>query len=98
MKKKLSKKFKKYDTKSIKETKSNFKKEFNKQLLTAISAAFAFLIALSWREPISELLNKLLEPLGETQTIVLKFVGALLLTFVAVIILMFLTRKLKSDD
>ncbi|MFP4568286.1 MAG: DUF5654 family protein [Candidatus Woesearchaeota archaeon] len=75
-----------------------FKREFNSQLLAAITAAFAFLIALSWREPISELLNLLLEPLGARETILIKFVGALIITLIAALVLLVLTKRLKQDD
>ncbi|MBS3093848.1 hypothetical protein J4456_04695 [Candidatus Pacearchaeota archaeon] len=38
--------------------------EFKNQMAIAITAAFAFLIALSWRTPIEQLVNKLIEQLG----------------------------------
>jgi uncharacterized membrane protein (DUF106 family) len=75
-----------------------FKKEFNKQLLIAITGAFAFLIALSWREPISEAINLLLAPLGERQTIFLKFLGAIIITIIAVLVLLIITKKLKEEE
>ena len=84
--------------KKIKKSRQEFKQEFNKQLLTAITAAFAFLIALSWREPISDAINLLLEPLGERQTLILKFVGAIIMTLLAALILLLITKKLKREE
>lgn len=93
MKKKISR-----VKKNFSKARSDFKKEFNKHLLTAISAAFGFLIALSWREPISDALNLLLEPLGARQTIILKFIGALIITLLAALVILFLTKYLKEKD
>jgi len=84
--------------KKIEKARKEFKQEFNKQLLTAITAAFAFLIALSWREPISEAINLLLEPLGERQTLLLKFIGALIITLIAALIMMMITKQLKQKE
>ena len=84
--------------KKAKRARENFNREFNKQLLTAITAAFAFLIALSWREPIAEALNILLEPLGARETILIKFASALFITLIAALVLLFLTKRLKSDE
>ena len=88
----------KSNLKKLIKARSEFKQEFNRQLLTAITAAFAFLIALSWREPISEALNHFLEPLGARETILIKFVGAIIITLIAALILLFLTKRLKKDD
>ncbi|MCC7575004.1 hypothetical protein KO361_05410 [Candidatus Woesearchaeota archaeon] len=98
MKDSKNKKDSKSHLSKLKKTRKEFRKEFNKQLLTAISAAFAFLIALSWREPISEALNLLLEPLGERKTILIKFLGAVIITLIAALVLYFLSKKLKKEE
>lgn len=96
--KKIKKTNKKITLKKIKKTRQEFKQEFNKQLLTAITASFAFLIALTWREPISETLNIILEPLGERETILIKFIGAIIITLLAALILLIITKKLKREE
>ena len=70
-----------------------FRSEFKKQSLTAISAAFGFLIALSWREPISDFVNFLIEGAGlKESAIYYKFVSAVVVTLIAVVFLVFLTK------
>src|SRR3989344_3057551 len=70
-----------------------FRIEFRKQTLTAITAAFAFLIALSWRTPIENLVNLLIYNLGLTgKYIYIEFISAFIITIIAVIILMLASR------
>ena len=72
---------------------SDFRNEFKKQTVTAITAAFAFLIALSWREPISEGVNNLILKSGLKENLIYyKFVSAILITFLGVIFLVILTK------
>ena len=76
---------------------NNFGGEFRNQTITAITAAFAFLIALSWRDPISEGVNSLILRLGlKENAVYYKFLSAFLITFLGVIFLVILTRW-KSD-
>jgi len=42
------------------------RKEVRKQTATAIAAAFSFIIALFWRDAITDIINKLLEKFGLT--------------------------------
>jgi len=81
----------------MKNKKQEFKKEFKKQLAIALLAAFAFLIALSWRDFISEIVNKIIIFFGiQGQTYIVKFIAALIITIIAVIgILIF--SKYNSD-
>jgi len=72
-----------------------FKLEFKKQIVVAISAALGFLIALSWREPLSEFVNLIVGSLGFGGQVFWKFVSALAVTFLAVIGL-FLLAKWKK--
>ncbi len=58
---------------------SRFKEEFNKSINTAIVAAFGFLVALVWRDVITEWVDKLtaLSPLQG------KLISAMLVTLIA---------------
>ncbi len=70
-----------------------FKDEFKKHTLTAVSAAFGFLIALSWREPISDLVNYIIEAIGVSEKFILyKFISAVVITIVAVLALMVISK------
>ena len=76
-----------------KQSTQNFKEEFKKQSVTAITAAFGFLIALNWREPITELFNLILIDLGlKENSISSKFFSAIVVTFLAVIFLIILSK------
>lgn len=80
-----------------------FRNEFRKQVVTGITAGFAFLIALSWREPISEAVNLLIEKVGVNPTagMIYKFASAILVTLLATLGLVFLSRwsvKDKRDE
>jgi|SRR3989344_9259674 len=70
-----------------------FKKEFKKQTLIAITGAFAFLIALTWRTPIQNSIDSLVQRLGLTgQAIYYEYLAAILITIVSVIILIFISK------
>jgi len=70
-----------------------FKKEFKNQVVVAVSAALGFLIALFWRDLIQDLVNKMIAGLGLTgKAIYLEFLSALVVTLVAVLILMWLSK------
>ena len=71
---------------------SKFKNEFKAQTVTAITAAFAFLIALSWREPIQLSVNSLITRLGLGAEIYAKYIAAAIVTIIAVVCLIFLSR------
>jgi len=74
-----------------------FKEEFKNQMVVAITAAFAFLIALSWRTPIQNGIDKLIVNLGLTgSAIYLEFLSALIITFLGVLALMWVS-KWKSE-
>ena len=75
----------------------DFQKEFKKHIIVAITAALGFLIALSWREPISELTSMIIVSLGiGAEAILYKFLSALVITIVAVLALI-LVSKWASD-
>ena len=84
-----SKKFYKTTEKSTR----GFRIEFRKHSIGAITAAFAFLIALSWRTPIENLVNLLTYNLGLTgKYIYIEFISAIIITIIAVIVLMLASR------
>lgn len=62
------------------------KAETKKHVGTAIAAAFAFLIALAWRDAIIDIINKIIQALGiEQNTYWLKILSAIIVTIIAVI-------------
>ncbi len=73
---------------------NEFKKEFKKQMNTAIMAAFGFLIALVWKDVITEFVNNLSEKSP--------FHGALItaigVTIVCVLGIMIISRLLKEKE
>jgi len=70
-----------------------FHKEFKKHMLTAVSAALGFLIALSWRTPIQNSVNNLINSLHLSENAIFyEFVSAIVVTVVAVLILMLVSR------
>ncbi len=72
---------------------SNFRKEFKKQSITAIVAALGFLIALSWRDFITESLNKIVENFGiSNQLYFYKLIIAILITIIAILGIMIASK------
>jgi hypothetical protein len=65
-----------------------FKEEFNKAITTAFIAAFGFLIALIWRDLITEYVNKI----SESSPVQGKLFSALIVTLICVIGIMILTK------
>lgn len=71
-----------------------FKREFKKEMNTAVMAAFGFLIALVWKDVITEFVNKISEksPLQGT------LFSALGVTIICVLGIMFFSRILKNKE
>ena len=70
-----------------------FKKEFKDQIVVGVTAAFAFLIALSWRDPIQAFVNSIIASLGLVgKEIYIKFLSAIFITVIAVLMLMLVSR------
>lgn len=65
-----------------------FRKEFNKAISTAIMAAFGFLIALVWKDVITEFVNKI----SEQSPVQGKLFSALIVTIICVLGIMILTK------
>lgn len=81
-----------------KEKTRKFRKEFRKQATIAIIAAFGFLIALSWRDFISDTTNKIVLSLGVSdQLYIYKLLSAITVTFLAILGIM-IVSKLKVEE
>ncbi len=65
-----------------------FKREFNKAVSTAIMAAFGFLIALVWKDVITEFVDKI----SENSPVQGKLFSALIVTIICVLGIIILTR------
>ena len=74
------------------------KKEFQKHTTTAIIAAFGFLIALSWRDFVSDAVNKIIQYLGvEEKSYLLKLLSAVIVTILAIVGIL-LVSKFKINE
>lgn len=70
-----------------------FREEFKKQTVIAITAAFAFLIALSWRSPIQNSVDKIVSRLGLSEQIIYyEYLTAVIITILAVLALMIISK------
>jgi uncharacterized membrane protein len=71
-----------------KESAIRFKRELKKSIVTAIVAAFSFLIALSWRDLITEWVTKI----SESSPIKSSFITTTIITFIGVIGILLISR------
>lgn len=71
-----------------------FNREFKKEMLTAVVAAFGFLIALVWKDVITEFVDKI----SSQSPIQGRLFSALVVTFVCVLGIVIFTRILKVED
>lgn len=70
-----------------------FSKEFKKQTLAAITAAFAFLIALTWRTPIQKSIDQLVLKLGlNGQAVYYEYLAAVIITIIGVMALIIISK------
>ncbi len=77
----------------VKSSTRKFRNEFKKQTLIAITGAFAFLIALTWRTPIQKSIDKIILRLGLTgQTVYYEYLAAIFMTIIGVIVLIFISK------
>lgn len=72
----------------------DFKKELKKSTNTALIAAFGFIIALSWRDFITEIIEKITS-LGPAQG---KLLGAIIVTIISVIGILITTKLLSENE
>jgi len=87
-----NKKIKKVSTK-IKTAAKTLKQETKKNVISAITAAFAFLIALAWRDVIKEYVNKIIEKLALQGTNPLVQLYATLLTTIICVLGIIIVSK-----
>tara|TARA_Y100000310_G_scaffold264470_1_gene275103 strand:+ start:1582 stop:1905 length:324 start_codon:yes stop_codon:yes gene_type:complete len=103
---KLTKKEKKIVEKEIRKRLRNriggaakrFHVAFKKQIVVAVSAALGFLVALSWREPIKEVVDLLINKLGLAGAIGFKFLSAVVVTLIAVVALMIVSKWTSEKE
>lgn len=80
-------------------TLSFFGSEFKKQTSIAIMAAFGFLIALVWRDLISNVINTIVKPhLITAYPYLSDLISAIIITVIAVIGIALISRWAKSPD
>ena len=84
---------KKKITNQIGKTAKEFEKEFMLSVKTALMAAFGFLVALSWRDVIISYFESLTFYGGPGG----KLIGALIVTFLAALVIFILTRTIKRE-
>lgn len=83
----------------MKKSLSKFKDEFRKQASIAIIAAFGFLIALSWKDFVSEVVNQIVASVqGIKSVYLLKFVAAVVVTIVSIVGIMFASKFNVSEE
>ncbi len=74
--------------KRAKDSALRFKRELKKSIVTAIIAAFSFLMALSWRDLITEGITKI----SELSPIKNNFITTTIITFIGVIGILLVSR------
>lgn len=84
--------------KKVRKDAKKFRREVKRHMITGITAAFGFLIALTWREPIADLVNLLVENFQVQNEILFKFITAFIVTLIAALVLMYLTRWQTKDE
>ena len=73
--------------------------EFRKQMFTAIAGALAFIMALSWREPIEVLMQQLVKSLGlPADGIYPKLFTAVIITIIAAVVLVILSHWMNKPE
>jgi len=79
----------------LKEEAGNLKKEIHQQTLGYILAAFGLVAGLAWNEAIKSFIETLF-PVS-ANSLMIKFIYALLVTLVVVLITVYLSRLFKKD-
>jgi len=85
---------KKTPREKVKESARKFKLETKKSINTAIVAALGFLIALVWRDVITEWVNEL-TAMSPVQG---KLISALIITMVCVVGILIVTRLMRVEE
>ncbi len=80
----------------VKATAKEVNKEIRKHVITAITAAFAFMIALFWRDAIQQGVRDILEKVGANgDSYIYKVIAAFVVTIICVIGIIFFSRLEK---
>ena len=75
------------------------KREVRKQIVTAITAAFAFIIALTWRDAIRSSIDSVVAKLGVSKTVYFyEFIIALIITLICIGGILIFSRFSVKDD
>jgi uncharacterized BrkB/YihY/UPF0761 family membrane protein len=77
--------------------KKEIQNEIVKQTMGYIVAAFSLVAGLAWNDAISALINKLY-PVKETNTVIAKFIYAVVITIIIVIVSINLLKLQKKGD
>jgi len=80
----------------MKEKINEIKKEVGEKIVTYLTAAIGLVAGLAWNDAIKALIEFLF-PL-QKNTLLAKFIYAVILTIILVIITMYLVRLFKNDD
>ncbi len=80
-------------TKQVQKQVLGFKDEFLEHLLTGLTAAFGFLIALSWRTPIQKSVISLTKRMGFSENLIyFEYLAAIIMTIIAVGVFMMIAK------
>ncbi len=84
----------KENVKPVKKSIDKFKTDFKKSIMTALVAAFGFLISLAWRDVIVEAVDKItaLTPLHG------KIISATIITIISVIGILIITKIFSTKE
>ncbi len=84
----------KTNTEPVKKSVDKFKTDFKKSVMTALVAAFGFLISLAWRDVIVEAVDKItaLTPLHG------KIISAIIITIISVIGILIITKIFSAEE
>lgn len=84
---------------NVKEAALKFKSEVKKNILTAILAAFGFIIALVWRDAIQAGVNEMIDRVGIKGTgYIYQITIAVAITIICVIGILFFSRLKGEED
>jgi len=87
------------EAEKLKKAAEKFHKEIRKNIVTAVTAALGFMIALVWRDAIQESIDKIMTYIGLTGDVYLfRIFSAVLVTFIAVIGVMFISRWAEKKE
>lgn len=83
----------------MKKSLKGVKHEFRKQSSIAIIAAFGFLIALSWRDFVSEVITHIVESVQGIESVyLLKLIAAIVVTIISIIGIMVASKFNVSEE